>query len=305
MFSYRNVQLLNYIVSPLNIIPRRLNNLNSIKLIWHKIEKILNTEEIKPQILNPKSSFDTSVELTDLNFKYEEDLVLKDINLTLEKNKKYAIVGQSGSGKSTLLKLLLKQYTPTNGKILIDDVNFDNLASSDFYNLFSMVQQDVFMFDETVKNNITLYKDYTEDEIYKVISMAGLDNTIKKLDNNIESKAGDNGNKFSGGEKQRISIARALIKGTPILLLDEITASLDKQTSYNIEKTLMNINDLTCIVITHKLEQSLLKMYDSIIVMKDGEILENDSFDNLINKEGYFYNLFNVSQEQTSSTSAT
>lgn len=288
------VQLLNYIVSPLNIIPRRLNNLNSVKLIWSKIKGILEKKEIETYVLENKVNFNNSLELIDIEFKYDELTVLKNINLNIEKGKKYAIVGQSGSGKSTILKLLLRQYNPTSGSILIDGVNYNKLYSHDFYNLISIVQQDVFMFDETVKNNITLYKNYPQDKICKIVEMAGLSNMIERLDNGLESKVGDNGSKFSGGERQRISIARALIKETPILLLDEITSALDKQISYNIEKTLMGIEDLTCVVVTHRLDESILKLYDSIIVMKNGEIVENNSFDKLIENRGYFYSLFNV-----------
>ncbi|MGL5711679.1 MAG: ABC transporter ATP-binding protein [Paraclostridium sp.] len=288
------VQLLNCIVRPLRIIPQKLNNLSSIKLINKKIEDIINNKSIekvnKPNFCN----FNNTIELSNVYFKYDHDYILKDINLSIEKGKKYAIVGQSGSGKSTILKLLQRQYSPTIGEILLDGVSYKELSCENFYSLVSSVQQDIFMFDETIKNNITLFNNYSDNKIKKVINLSGVNSFITNLKNGIESIVGDNGCMLSGGEKQRISIARALIRETPLLLLDEITSSLDSHTSYNIEKTLMNIDNLTCVVVTHKMDESLLKLYDSIIVLKDGEIVEMGTFDNLIDEKGYLYNLYNV-----------
>ena len=150
------------------------------------------------------------------------------------------------------------------------------------------------MFDDSIEANIALYGDYTDDEINKAIINSGLLNLIETLPHGSKSSVGENGSNLSGGEKQRISIARALIKNTPVLLLDEATASLDSETSYEIESSILDIEDLTSIVVTHKLNQELLKRYDKIVVMENGNIIEEGNFYELIDKKGFFYNLYNV-----------
>jgi len=150
------------------------------------------------------------------------------------------------------------------------------------------------MFDDSIEANIALYGNYTNDEIDKAIIKSGLLNLIETLPDGSKSSVGENGSNLSGGEKQRISIARALIKNTPVLLLDEATASLDSETSYEIESSILDIDDLTSIVVTHKLNQELLKRYDKIIVMENGNIIEEGNFYELIDKKGFFYNLYNV-----------
>ena len=150
------------------------------------------------------------------------------------------------------------------------------------------------MFDDNVKNNITLFKDYPEEYINEVIKISGLEELIKRLPNGLNGSVGENGSNISGGEKQRLSIARALIKNTPILVLDEATSSLDNKTSHDIENSILDMKNLTCIVVTHKLNEDLLKKYDEIIVLRNGEICEIGKFDELINRKEYFYSLYNV-----------
>lgn len=289
-----SVQLMNYIVNPILNYSNIVNKVKGIKPINEKIEKIVEGDEIFDEGLR-KNSFERSIQFKNLSFSYNEDRqILENINLNINKGDKVAIVGKSGSGKSTLLKLLLRYYEDYSGKILIDNMENGELKISSTYDLLSIIQQNVFMFDDSIKANIALYGDYTDDEIDNAIVQSGLLDLIKTLPNGSESSVGENGCNLSGGEKQRISIARALIKNTPILLLDEATANLDLETSYEIESSILDIEQLTSIVITHKLNEELLQRYDKIVVMDNGTIIEEGSFHELIDKKGFFYSLYNV-----------
>lgn len=150
------------------------------------------------------------------------------------------------------------------------------------------------MFSGTIKDNITLYNDYTDEEVMKVIKIAGLYKLVSSLPNGIYEDIGENGNKLSGGEKQRISISRALIKNSSILLLDESTSALDNITSFEIEQAILSIKDLTAIVITHKLNEEVLSNYDKIYVLKGGRLLESGNFNTLMSNKGYFYSMYTL-----------
>lgn len=288
------LQLTNYIVNPVFMSIHYLNKIKSIKSISDKILNISNQSK-NNTIYLPKNNFTNYILMENVNFSYEKNKqVLKNINIKIEKNKKYAFVGYSGSGKSTILKLLLKQYENYDGMIKIDDVDLRKISSDDIYSLISVIHQNVFVFDDTILNNITLYNDYAHEDINEVIKLSGLTHFIEKLDNGLISSVGEEGYLISGGEKQRIAIARALIRKTPILMLDEATASLDNETAYSIEETILSMNNITALVVTHRLWENLLKKYDTIFVLKDGEIIERGSFEDLINKKGYFYSLYNI-----------
>ena len=223
---------------------------------------------------------------------------MDNINLTLKKNKKYAIVGESGSGKSTLIKLLMRYYNDYSGSILIDNNDLKSIYSSDLYKNISMIQQNVFMFDDSIKENIRLYSNHDDDDILKSCERAGLSKLINSLPNGIDSLVGENGNKLSGGEKQRIAIARALINDTQILILDESTSALDNETAYNLENSLLNLKDLTLVTVTHKLIKNILNKYDEIIVMKNGSVVEKGSFEYLLSQKGYFYSLYYIQGDE-------
>ena len=292
------IQLSTHIVGPVKTSISLINQIKSVSLIVDKIDEILcdSSEEIEDLSLE---KFGKSIEIKNLNFSYSnERQALNNINLTFEKNKKYAIVGESGSGKSTLTKLLMRYYKNYNGEILIDNKNLQKILSHDLYKNISMIQQNVFMFDDSIKENIKLYADYSDDEILEVCGRSGLSNLISILPNGINSLVGENGNKLSGGEKQRIAIARSLINDTKILILDESTSALDNETAYNLETSLLSINDLTLVVVTHKLIKNILLSYDEIIVMKDGMIIEKGSFNDLIELKGYFYSLYYLQNEK-------
>ena len=291
------IQLSTHIVGPVKTSISLINQIKSVSLIADKIDEILydSCEDIE-EISLPK--FENSIEVKNLDFSYTNDRkALNNINLTFEKNKKYDIVGESGCGKSTLIKLLMRYYKDYNGDILIDNKDIHKIFSNDLYKNMSMIQQNVFMFDDSIKENIKLFANYSDEEVLSICDRSGLSNLISRLPDGINSLVGENGNRLSGGEKQRIAIARSLINNTKILILDESTSALDNETAYNLESSLLSINDLTLIVVTHKLIKNILLNYDEIIVMKDGMVIEKGSFDYLISLKGYFYSLYYLQNE--------
>ena len=256
------IQLSTHIVGPVKTSISLINQIKSVSLIADKIDEILydSCEDIE-EISLPK--FENSIEVKNLDFSYTNDRkALNNINLTFEKNKKYAIVGESGCGKSTLIKLLMRYYKDYNGDILIDNKDIHKIFSNDLYKNMSMIQQNVFMFDDSIKENIKLFANYSDEEVLSICDRSGLSNLISRLPDGINSLVGENGNRLSGGEKQRIAIARSLINNTKILILDESTSALDNETAYNLESSLLSIDDLTLIVVTHKLIKNILLNYD-------------------------------------------
>ena len=294
------IQLSTHIVGPVKLSISLINQIRSVAMIADKIEEIL--EDTHDDFENTKlENFSKSICIENLNFSYtEERKALDNINLTFDKNKIYAIVGESGSGKSTLIKLLMRYYNDYEGKISIDNLNIKNIYSSDLYKNISMIQQNIFMFDDSIKENIRLYSNHDDKDILDACKRSGLDKLLNKLPNGINSLVGENGNKLSGGEKQRIAIARALINNTQILILDESTSALDNETAYNLENSLLNLENLTLITVTHKLIKNILNRYDEIIVMKNGKIIEKGNFEDLINIKGYFYSLYTIQNDTLS-----
>ncbi|MDY4251244.1 ABC transporter ATP-binding protein [Clostridium sp.] len=288
------IQLMNNIIGPIATSSIYINRLKSLNPIIKKIEKIIK-DDIKEEFKYKLESFNEKIEINNVNFTYDgKKNVLKDINLTFEKGKKYALVGTSGCGKSTILKLILRYYDNFDGMILIDGKDYSDINANDMYKHISVLQQHVFMFDGTIKDNIGLYGDYSDQDIIEKANMAGLSALINNLPKGIYEEVGENGCKLSGGEKQRIAIARALMKNSSIMLLDESTSSLDNETAYSIEKLLLALDGITSIVITHKLMKDVLINYDEIIVMRDGSIVEKGSFNDLIDKKSYFYSLYTI-----------
>ena len=297
------VQLVNFIVMPLSKLGIELNNkkagLAATKTLNQLLEN-LHTPEKHDNSYLELSKFEHEIELSNVSFSYPQQnkvgkKVLTNINLDIEKGKKYALVGMSGSGKTTLLKLLMRYYKSTNnGSISIDHVNINQINLSSLYHLINIVQQDVYIFDNSLAYNITLGQSFTKQELNEAINKSGL---RKLVDNNaagIKMNVGEEGKELSGGQKQRISIARALIRRTPILLMDEATSSLDQKNTTEIENAILAVKDLTAIVVTHKLNPNLLQKYDAIIFMKDGTITEEGSYDELMKQKGDLYNLCNL-----------
>jgi len=288
------VQLMNYVLSPIEVIPTCIAERKAAKALVEKIAGALETnvrEEAESKIVK----IERGIVIKDLSFGYEpEKQVLKNINCTFELGKKYAIVGASGSGKSTLLNLLLASYQNYDGTILYDDTELRKISSSNLYEMESIIQQNVFVFNATIKDNITMFRDFPEEEINEAIRLSGLSALTREK--GADYLCGENGCGLSGGEKQRISIARSLLKKAQVLLVDEATAALDAETAYQVSSAILGLNEVTCIVVTHSLDEGLLKQYDGIITLKNGSIVESGTFEELIAEKGYFYSLFTVSQ---------
>ena len=288
------VQLTNYIIGPVQNIIDYSNKIVGAKSILDKIDNtvLYDEEGLENTCIGEanKESFDEIISVKDVTFGYDEEkTVLNNVSTSFEKNKSYAIVGGSGSGKSTLLKLLLGYYSDYKGNISMDGIEINNIDKTCLYELMSVVSQDVFMFDDSIKNNISLYKDYTDEDINNAINMAGMREFIESK--GIDYRCGENGILLSGGQSQRVSIARALIKKTPILMMDEAMAALDYETASKLETQLQNINNLTRIVVTHNISKEVLQGYDKIIMMKKGKIVEEGTYEELMDKKGNFYSL--------------
>ena len=268
-----------------------------MKEVNSKLLSIINESKEKKDTVKLEN-FKKEIELKDITFAYNEDRnALDGLSVRFEKDKKYAIVGRSGSGKTTLLKLLLGYYDDFYGEISFDGHNYDKLDKNSINNQMSIIHQNVYMFDKTLKENIILGKDFRGKVLEKALEDSGVSEFLTALPKGVDSEMGENGNNLSGGQKQRVAIARSLIQNTPILLLDEGTSALDSKTAFEIEDTLLNIEDLTVITVTHKLIDSILKRYDEIIVMDNGNVVEKGSFDELINNKGEFYNLYTIEGE--------
>ena len=262
----------------------------------------LNSFEVKDvielQTGKRKEYFDDVISFSNVDFSYPnaEEKIFNHLSLQIKKGEKIAIVGMSGSGKSTLLNLLLRFYDVTSGYISIDNQDLQAISAESLYNLMTIVQQDVYIFDDTLKANITLSQSFTEDDIKKAVQQSGLESYILENELGLQTLCGENGSNLSGGERQRLSIARALIRKTPILLLDEATSSLDNKVTTEIENSILEIQDLTVLVVTHKLNKNMLKKYNRILFMKNGVIVEDGSFDNLMDRKGEFYKMFKFSE---------
>ena len=287
------IQLSNYILAPVrNLAPQVSNRRAAIKLIDRLSDEVEKKEQ-KHEGVQLKE-FKEDIIYRDLNFAYGEDkIVLQNINLRFERGKSYAIVGGSGSGKSTLLKLLLGYNLDYQGEVLIDGVQIKDIDLNSLYDNISIIQQDVFLFDSSLKDNITMFRSFDETKVSKAIEKAGLSALMEEKGNNYS--CGEGGRNLSGGEKQRVSIARCLVRETPILLMDEATAALDNNTALMVESKIISMDNLTRIVVTHRLNDEIMKSYDEIYVMNKGNVIENGSFDELMNNRGYFYSLYNVS----------
>lgn len=286
------IQLMEFINAPVKNISYIIGSLRSAKLIIKKVIGILD-EKTTGDMGLLKISFDDSIEFKEVSFLYGgKKEALKNISFKINKGEKLLIVGKSGSGKSTLLKLLLRYYDDFNGDILIDGLSIKDISSSSLYRLISTMQQDIFIFDSSIRDNITLFEDYPNDDFDRAVFKSGLSEFINSLESKENSNIGENGCNVSGGEKQRISMARSLIRNTPILVLDEATASLDNDTSLKIENTLLSIPNITLIIVSHRFSEPLLKGCDKIIVLDNGKIAESGKFSDLMSLQGYFYDLY-------------
>lgn len=288
------IQMSNNVSHPIALLFDFIPRFRGSKSIKSKLEGILNEEEeeAKGEVVK---KIDNGIKFNEVGFSYNNEEYIENLNLDFKKDKKYAIVGFSRSGKSTLLKLIDGELKPKSGEIFIDNRNMEDIDKESLLELISTIGQEVFLFNDTIKNNVGLYnKKFSESEIEKALVKAGLGEFLESKKNGIDELVGEDGNLLSGGERQRISIARAMIRNTPVILADEFTASLDNKTADSVEKNLLELDNKIIIVITHKIGKNIEK-YNEIIVMKDGEVVEKGSFDYLMERGKYFKLLYNIS----------
>ena len=291
-----SVMLANTLMGPIRNLGPLLSNFKSASGLMDKLEKDLESESSSTQKhQEDKKPLTTinDISVNNLSFSYGDKVALNDISFNFKNNKKYAIVGLSGSGKTTLLELLLGYNRNYEGKISYGDLELREISLASLYEEISVLQQDVFLFDSSLKNNITMFNDYDQTDIYNAIEEAGLESLVSEK--GLDYKVGESGENLSGGEKQRISIARTLIRKSPIIFTDEATSSLDNKTAQAVGKAILNIPDTTLISITHRYNREILEEYDCIIALKDGKIEETGSFEELMDNKDYFYSLFTLS----------
>ena len=288
------VQLLNYVLAPIQVFPTFYAGKKSAYGLMDKLAQALDKnvpdegEAIPPRLTK-------GIELRDLSFAYEADKpVLRDVDMELKAGGCYALVGGSGSGKSTILNLLMAAYDTYAGHILYDGRELKNIAPSSLYDLVSIIQQNVFVFNSTIRDNITLFSDFPKAEVDRAVRLSGLSKLIEEKGEDY--LCGENGAGLSGGERQRVSIARALLRKTPVLFVDEATAALDAETSFEVLDAILKLDGYTRVIVTHDLDENILRRCTGLFTLKNGVVSEQGTFDELMDKKGYFYSLFTVSQ---------
>lgn len=288
------VNLMNFIISPIAELPGLLACRKAALGLVDKLAAALERSSSREgsETLN---RLEHGIRLENVSFAYEPGkTVLHGINAEFEAGKAYALVGGSGSGKSTLLNLLMAAETNYSGHILADGIELSDISTESLYGTIAAIQQNVFVFNASIKDNVSMFRDFPKTEMDEAIARAHLGALIRERGEDY--LCGENGSGLSGGEKQRISIARSLLKKSSVLLADEVTAALDAQTAHRVSSDILDLQGITRIVVTHTLEESLLRRYDKIFVLRGGRIEEAGSFADLMANKGYFYALFTVAQ---------
>lgn len=288
------VNLMNFIISPIAELPGLLACRKAALGLVDKLAAALERSSSREgsETLN---KLEHGIRLENVSFAYEPGkTVLHGINAEFEAGKAYALVGGSGSGKSTLLNLLMAAETNYSGHIFADGIELSDISTESLYGTMAAIQQNVFVFNASIKDNVSMFRDFPKTELDEAIARAHLGALIRERGEDY--LCGENGSGLSGGEKQRISIARSLLKKSSVLLADEVTAALDAQTAHRVSSDILDLQGITRIVVTHTLEESLLRRYDKIFVLRGGRIEEAGSFADLMANKGYFYALFTVAQ---------
>ena len=274
------LQLMNYLLAPLNDIPQIIAAKKSKHLLIEKIAGLLTVEE-KEQSVLIKQKLQNGICLQNVSYSYEGDTpVLTDVSVDFERGKSYAIIGPSGCGKSTLLNLVAGNLSDYEGQILFDDTDVKTCSVESLYQHIVFMQQQVFLFRDTLKNNITLYRDIAKEKICDAIEKAGLDSLIQTI--GLDYVYGESANNLSGGEKQRIAIARSFLMDGEVIVMDEMTSALDLENSRRIIGEVLSLKDKTKIMVTHNLDEEILRKVDEIIVMSEGKIVEIGDYDSVI-----------------------
>ena len=288
--------ILYSIINPLKDFSKAGYNIPKGLASMERVDKILLAESDIKEKENPQhiSSFDHTIEFRHVSFRYGEQWVLRDINLTIEKGKTIALVGQSGGGKSTMVDLIPRYYDVQEGEVLIDGINVKDLDIHDLRQLIGNVNQEAILFNDTFFNNISFGVDNaTQQQVEEAARISNADEFIKASENGYDTNIGDRGGRLSGGQRQRVSIARAILKNPPILILDEATSALDTESERLVQDALERLmKTRTTVAIAHRL--STIKNADEICVLHEGQIVERGTHDELISKDGYYKKLHDM-----------
>lgn len=288
------VNLMNFMIGPVSELPALLAGRRAALGLIGKLADALEKDGSAGGS-RTLSRLEHGIELRDVSFGYEEGKdVLRHVSAHFEAGRAYAIVGGSGSGKSTLLNLLLTENTGYRGSVLLDGTELRELSPEALYGLMSVIQQNVFVFNASIRDNVSMFREFPQKALDEAIRRAHLRELLDAR--GADYLCGENGKGLSGGEKQRVSIARSLLKKSSVLLVDEATAALDMQTAHQVSSDILDLTGMTRIVVTHSLEEALLRRYDGIFVLKNGTLAESGNFDELMQRKGYFYALFTVAQ---------
>lgn len=286
------------LINPAKALSTSFSNMRKGAAAINRIEEILTTPITVDDNPSGKKihSFNHSIEFRNVQFAYADAVILKNINLTIQKGQTIALVGSSGAGKSTLADLVPRFHDVTGGEVLIDGINIKDYSLPAVRSLMSIVTQEAILFNDTIANNIAIgQENASKEDIIKAAKIANADDFITKKENGYESNIGDRGNKLSGGEKQRITIARAVLKNPPILVLDEATSSLDTESERLVQDAINNMmQNRTSIVIAHRL--STIRHADEIIVLQKGEIVERGTHEELLSHNGFYKKLVDMQE---------
>ncbi len=296
-FIYYMVVLYS-ILQPLKDFSRASYNIPKGLASMERIDKILKAEVSIKEKDNPTHirSFEHDIEFRHVGFKYDQQWVLRDINLVIPKGKTVALVGQSGGGKSTLVDLIPRYYDVQEGEVLIDGINVKDLGIHDLRQLIGNVNQEAILFNDTFLNNITFgVENATKDDVVRAAKIANAYDFIMESEHGFDTNIGDRGGRLSGGQRQRVSIARAILKNPPILILDEATSALDTESERLVQDALYKLmKTRTTIAIAHRL--STIKNADEICVIHEGRIVERGTHASLLAADGYYKKLHDMQQ---------
>jgi subfamily B ATP-binding cassette protein MsbA len=292
------IGIFSQLLSPSKAFSTAYSSMQKGRASLNRIEEVLQSEEVITHVENPISiqHFNNNIEFKNVSFKYADEYVLKNINLTIEKGKTIALVGPSGSGKSTLSDLVPRFYDPIEGEVLIDGINIKEYKILELRGLMGIVTQESILFNDTIYNNIAFGKlNVGQEQIELAAKTANAHQFIMDTDNGYQTNIGDSGNKLSGGQRQRISIARAVNTNPDILILDEATSALDTGSERVVQEALANVmKNRTTIVIAHRL--STIQNADLIVVLDKGRIVQQGTHNELINQEGMYKELNKMQQ---------
>lgn len=292
------IAIFSQLIQPLKSLSSASYNIKKGAASIDRIEYLINEDVHIKEKTDPVhlKEFNNSIQFKKVGFLYEDKTILDSVDLVIEKGKTVALVGSSGAGKSTLVDLIPRFHDVGAGELLIDGINIKEYSLASIRDQMGVVTQEAILFNDTIANNISLGMDNaTEQQIINAAKIANAHNFILQKENGYETNIGDRGNKLSGGEKQRITIARAVLKNPPILILDEATSSLDTESERLVQDAIYNLMESrTSIVIAHRL--STIRHADEIIVLRQGKIVERGTHDSLIEKNGFYKRLVDMQE---------